>query len=70
VIFAALRRIAAFGRRPLFLWLLFLCVAVPRFVGPILAANRSLWLDEAWVANSVIGDSLADMFYYPTFLQT
>ena len=70
MIFSALRRIAAFGRRPLFLWLLFLCVAVPRFVGPILAANRSLWLDEAWVANSVIGDSLADMFYYPTFLQT
>jgi hypothetical protein len=65
-----LRKIAAFGERPLFLWLLFLCIGVPRFLGPILAANRSLWLDEAWVANSVLGDSLADMFYYPTFLQT
>jgi hypothetical protein len=63
------RRCAAFGRRPLFLWLVFLCVGVPRLVVPILAANRSLWLDEAWVANSVL-DSFTDMFYYPTFLQT
>ncbi len=31
--------------------------------------GRSLWLDEAWVANSVQSPSLAGMFYYPGWLQ-
>lgn len=32
--------------------------------------ERSLWLDEAWVANSVNASTLAGMFYYPNWLQT
>jgi len=32
--------------------------------------ERSLWLDEAWVANSVYAPTLAGMFHYPTWLQT
>jgi hypothetical protein len=32
--------------------------------------ERSLWLDEAWVANSVREPTLAGMFYYPNWLQT
>lgn len=32
--------------------------------------GRSLWLDEAWVANSILAPSLHDMFFYPDWLQT
>jgi len=32
--------------------------------------ERSLWLDEAWVANSVSAPTLEGMFYYPNWLQT
>jgi uncharacterized membrane protein len=32
--------------------------------------GRSLWLDEAWVANSISAPSLAGMFYYPAWLQS
>ncbi len=32
--------------------------------------ERSLWLDEAWVANSVLEPGLSRMFYYPDWLQT
>jgi uncharacterized membrane protein len=32
--------------------------------------ERSLWLDEAWVANSVRASTLGGMFYYPHWLQT
>jgi len=32
--------------------------------------ERSLWLDEAWVANSVHAPTLGGMFYYPNWLQT
>jgi len=32
--------------------------------------ERSLWLDEAWVANSVNAPTLGAMFYYPNWLQT
>jgi uncharacterized membrane protein len=32
--------------------------------------SRSLWLDEAWVANSVHAPTLGEMFYYPGWLQT
>jgi hypothetical protein len=32
--------------------------------------ERSLWLDEAWVANSVNAPTLGGMFYYPDWLQT
>ncbi|HEX5431242.1 MAG TPA: glycosyltransferase family 39 protein [Bryobacteraceae bacterium] len=36
----------------------------------IAGIGRSLWLDEAWVANSIHAPSLAEMFYYPHWLQT
>src|SRR5580658_8587435 len=36
----------------------------------IYGIDRSLWLDEAWVANSVLAPSLAGMFYYPGAFQT
>jgi Dolichyl-phosphate-mannose-protein mannosyltransferase len=32
--------------------------------------GRSLWLDEAWVANSIAAPSLGGMFYYPAWLQS
>ena len=32
--------------------------------------ERSLWLDEAWVANSVNAPTIGGMFYYPNWLQT
>lgn len=35
----------------------------------IYGMGRSLWLDEAWVANSVQAQSLSGMFYYPEWLQ-
>lgn len=36
----------------------------------IYGIGRSLWLDEAWVANSVLAPTLSGMFYYPNWLQT
>jgi hypothetical protein len=42
------------------------CGLAFRFIG----LGRSIWLDEAWVANSVTAGSLAGMFYYPSWLQT
>lgn len=32
--------------------------------------GRSLWLDEAWVANSIRQPTLGGMFFYPHWLQT
>src|SRR5579863_4334225 len=32
--------------------------------------ERSLWLDETWVANSVLQPALSGMFNYPDWLQT
>jgi hypothetical protein len=32
--------------------------------------GRSLWLDEAWVANSILAPTLREMFIYPDWLQT
>src|SRR5689334_949174 len=32
--------------------------------------DRSLWLDEAWVANSVQSPTLHEAFYYDGWLQT
>lgn len=34
------------------------------------ALDRSLWLDEAWVANSVVQDTWRGTFFYPDWLQT
>src|SRR5580658_1334493 len=36
----------------------------------IYGIDRSLWMDEAWVANSVLAPNLSGMFYYPDWLQT
>lgn len=32
--------------------------------------DHSLWYDEAWVANSLMGQSWRDVFFYPDWLQT
>jgi hypothetical protein len=32
--------------------------------------GRSLWLDEAWVANSINAPTLSEAFYYPNWLQS
>src|ERR1044071_1233527 len=32
--------------------------------------DRSLWLDEAWVANSIQAPTLTEAFYYGDWLQT
>lgn len=32
--------------------------------------QRSLWLDEAWVANSIAAPTFGQMFYYPEWLQS
>ena len=49
------------------------------FLGVVLASTlalgvfgigRSLWLDEAWVANSIQAATLREMFFYPDWLQT
>jgi len=32
--------------------------------------QRSLWTDEAWVANSILSPSISGMFYYPEWLQS
>ena len=45
-------------------------VAVCGIVLRVWDLRRSLWLDEAWVANSVIASSLRGMFYYDFWLQT
>ena len=33
------------------------------------AMRASLWIDEAWVANSILSPSWKEMFYYPRWLQ-
>jgi hypothetical protein len=32
--------------------------------------TRGIWIDEAWVANSVLSRTWHDVFYYPNWLQT
>lgn len=36
----------------------------------VFGIRRSLWLDEAWVANSLLAPTLSGMFYYPEWLQS
>ncbi len=50
--------------------LIAIAVAVYGVVLRVAGLGRSLWLDEAWVANSVATSSLAKMFYYKSWLQT
>jgi len=49
--------------------LMFAAVSLAVLALGIYGMGRSLWLDEAWVANSVQAHSLAGMFYYPDWLQ-
>jgi len=49
--------------------LAFLLLAATLAFG-LFGIERSLWLDEAWVANSVHAPTLREMFYYPGWLQT
>jgi len=44
--------------------LIAIAVAVYGVVLRVAGLGRSLWLDEAWVANSVASPTLAKMFYY------
>jgi len=46
--------------------LVFIAAAIPRLV----ELKRSLWAAEAWVANSILADSLNQVFYYDAWLQT
>jgi hypothetical protein len=45
-------------------------VAVYGLLQRLSGMGRSLWLDEAWVANSVLASSLKGMFYYDAWLQS
>ena len=47
-----------------------LFVLIIGVVSRIVHVNWSFWLDESWVANSVSSDSLSQMFYYDSWLQT
>jgi 4-amino-4-deoxy-L-arabinose transferase-like glycosyltransferase len=58
------------GRRPR---LAIACLAALLAVGAAARTHglgRSLWLDEAWVANSVLAPGLAEMLRYEAWLQT
>ena len=57
-------------RRRITTCLIAIAVAVYGVVLRFAGLGRSLWLDEAWVANSVATSSLAKMFYYKSWLQT
>src|SRR5215831_1091045 len=45
-------------------------IVAAAFALGVLGIGRSLWLDEAWVANSIRAASLQEMFFYPDWLQT
>ena len=45
-------------------------ILLPTLALGIYGIQRSLWLDEAWVANSVLAPSLSGLFYYPDWLQS
>ena len=52
------------------IYLIALGVAAYGVVVRCSSLGRSLWLDEAWVANSILAKSLAGMFYYAAWLQS
>jgi len=56
--------------RRLLWWLAISAVAICGVAFRSVGLRRSLWLDEAWVANSVTAGSWADMFWYHPWLQT
>lgn len=50
--------------------LIIAAVAVCGVAYRLIGLGKSIWLDEAWVANSVTAGSLTGMFYYDAWLQT
>ena len=58
------------ARGPIILYVLVIGLAVYGAMLRWAGIARSLWLDEAWVANSVLAKSLAGMFYYESWLQS
>jgi dolichyl-phosphate-mannose-protein mannosyltransferase len=63
-------RIGYLARNRITTRLIFVAVALCGLTFRVLGLGRSLWQDEAWVANSVTAGSLANMFYYDSWLQT
>jgi hypothetical protein len=55
--------------RPVGLIVLF-ALLVAGVVSRVYFLDRSVWLDEAWVANSLLARSLGEAFYYDAWLQT
>ncbi len=55
-------------RDRLYFWLtiLLLSLTIPARLARL---NNSLWLDEAWVANSLVTPSFHDMFFFPAWVQ-
>jgi hypothetical protein len=51
-------------------WFIGTAVVVVGLFYRLYGIGRSLWIDEAWVANSVLADSWAGMFRYDAWLQT
>ena len=51
-------------------WAAYLSILLGALLLGLDGIDRSLWLDEAWVANSVHEPTLGGMFYYPEWLQT
>lgn len=63
-----MRRWQAFSMGPWRWGIILLVVAsIPMRIHSL---DRSLWLDETWVANSVLEPDLASVFYYEPWLQT
>src|ERR1041385_7654748 len=56
------------GRVPAYV--LMSAVAVYGTAVRLVGITRSLWLDEAWVANAAAAASLSKMLYYDRWLQT
>jgi 4-amino-4-deoxy-L-arabinose transferase-like glycosyltransferase len=65
-----LQRIGRLARGRIVSCLIVAMVAVCGLYFRLHGLRRSLWLDEAWVANSVIAESLRGMFRYDSWLQT
>jgi 4-amino-4-deoxy-L-arabinose transferase-like glycosyltransferase len=58
------------ARRRVTIYIIAIGVAVYGVVLRCSGLGRSLWLDEAWVANSVAAPSLRGMFFYDAWLQS
>jgi hypothetical protein len=65
-----LNRMGHLARRPVTIYVVAIGVALYGLAQRSSGLGRSLWLDEAWVANSVTTPSLKAMFYYDAWLQS